>query len=283
MIDDGSLCLHIPRLVQPQNFVSFTACLAMIPCEDLNYECEEEEEAAAAAAFAVLLYQLLAARQARTEQRRAHSHRLYLCRRELLPNPRVGTPWQRLWASQDDRAFITTMGFDVATFRLLLEGPGRFGELWETSPIPRNDVCATGGPRVWRRSLDGAGALGLVLHYLGSAMLEVSLQQIFALIPATLNRYLEFAEEILFQSLRSLKAASISMPRRLSKLQHLSSLIQTRHPLLDGAFGSIDGLSLLVQESDDPELENAMYNGWKTSHCINNVLAFSPEGNSDLT
>jgi len=61
MIDDGSLCLHIPRLVQPQNFVSFTACLAMIPCEDLNYKCEEEEEAAAAAAFAVLLYQLLAA------------------------------------------------------------------------------------------------------------------------------------------------------------------------------------------------------------------------------
>jgi len=61
MIDDGSLCLHIPRLVQPQNIVSFTACLAMIPCEDLNYECEEEEEAAAAAAFAVLLYQLLVA------------------------------------------------------------------------------------------------------------------------------------------------------------------------------------------------------------------------------
>jgi len=105
------------------------------------------------------------------------------------------------------------MGFDVAMFWLLLEGPGRFGELWETSPIPRNDVCVTGGPRVWHRSLDGAGALGLVLHYLGLAMLEVSLQQIFALIPATLNGYLEFAEEILFQSLHSLKSASISMPR----------------------------------------------------------------------
>jgi len=56
-----------------------------------------------------------------------------------------------------------------------------------------------------------------------------------------------------------------------------------QHPLLDGAFGSIDGLSLLVQESDDPELKNAMYNGWKTSHCINNGLAFSLEGNSNLT
>jgi len=53
---------------------------------------------------------------------------------------------------------------------------------------------------VWHCSLDGAGALGLVLHYLGSAMLEVSLQQIFTLIPATLNRYLEFAEEIYFKA-----------------------------------------------------------------------------------
>ena len=102
MIDDGSLCLHIPRLVQPQNFVSFTACLAMIPFEDLNYECEEEEEAAAAAAFAVLLYQLSAARQARTEQHQAHSHRLYLRCCKSLPNRHVGLPWQRLWASQDD-------------------------------------------------------------------------------------------------------------------------------------------------------------------------------------
>jgi len=79
-------------------------------------------------------------------------------------------------------------------FQLLLEGPGWFGELWETSPIPHNDVCATGGPRVWHRSLYGAGALGLVLHYLGSAMLEVSLQQIFALIPATLNRCYDFEQ-----------------------------------------------------------------------------------------
>jgi len=38
-------------------------------------------------------------------------------------------------------------------------------------------------------------------------MLEVSLQQIFALIPATLNRYLEFVKEILFQTLCSLKEA----------------------------------------------------------------------------
>ncbi|KAH9000055.1 hypothetical protein EDB92DRAFT_1757627, partial [Lactarius akahatsu] len=89
--------------------------------------------------------------------------RLYLRRGELLPNPHVGTPWQRLWESQEDRAFITMMGFDVATFRLLLESPGRFRERWETTPIPRNDVSALGAPRLTGRSLDGAGALGLAL------------------------------------------------------------------------------------------------------------------------
>jgi hypothetical protein len=45
--------------------------------------------------------------------------------------------------------------------------------------------------------------------------------------------------------------------------------------MLSGAFGSI---SLAVQESDDPELENATYNGWKTDHQVNNVFVFSPEG-----
>jgi len=68
------------------------------------------------------------------------------------------------------------------------------------------------------------------------------------------------------------------MPQTQDKLEYLGSLIKKRHPLLDGAFGSIDGLSLPVQESDDPEIENATYNGWKSSHFISNVLVFSPEG-----
>ena len=50
--------------------------------------------------------------------------------------------------------------------------------------------------------------------------------------------------------------------------------------MLVGASGSIDGLSLIAQESDDPEIENATYNGWKTDYCVNNVLVFSPEGYS---
>lgn len=245
---------------------------------DYNDNDDEEEAAVAAAVLAFAIHQVFQARNKRVRQRRPH--RLYLCRRELPPNPRVGTAWQRLWASQSDRAFITTMGVDVATFRLLLEGPGRFGELWDTTPIPRNDVSSRGEPRMGARSLDAAGALGLILHYLGSAMLEVTLQQVFALTPSVLSRYLEFAEAILHQTLVSMREGSVSMPHHLEDLRRLSALITDRHPLLEGAFGSIDGLSLMAQESDEPELENATYNGWKTDHRINNVLAFSPEGES---
>lgn len=105
------------------------------------------------------------------------------------------------------------MGFDVATFRLLLDGPGHFAERWNTANIPRTDLSNSGQPHPGGRSLDAPGALGLVLHYLNSAMLEVSLQQIFALIPATVSRYLSFARDILYETLLTMKEASISWPR----------------------------------------------------------------------
>lgn len=72
--------------------------------------------------------------------------------------------------------------------------------------------------------------------------------------------------------------AAIMFPDSLDKYHYFSDLITQRHPMLEGAFGSIDGLSLVAQESDDPEIENATYNGWKTDHRVNNVFVFSPEG-----
>ena len=123
----------------------------------------------------------------RTCVRHRNVNQLYLHRQDLLPKPRIGTPWQVLYAARNDRAFITTMGFDVETFHHLLEGRGGFAEQWELSTIPCNDVAMIGEPCLGSRSLDAAGGLGLVLHYLGSAMLEISLQQIFALTPSTVS------------------------------------------------------------------------------------------------
>ena len=68
--------------------------------------------------------------------------RLYLTRSELLIHPQGRTPWQALYHSNNDRAFITTMGLDVRTFHLLLESG--FRESWETQPIVRADANSHG-------------------------------------------------------------------------------------------------------------------------------------------
>ena len=47
-------------------------------------------------------------------------------------------------------------------------------------------------------------------------------------------------------------------------VQYLNFLIVARHSALTGAFGSMDGLNLMTQESRDEEIENATYNGGST-------------------
>jgi hypothetical protein len=204
-----------------------------------------------------------------------HPRRQYLGRASLLPNPRLGTPWTRLYENHDNRAFITTMGIDAPTFRAILEAG--FGHLWSTRPIPRPDMDTTVQPRAERRSLDAAGGLGLVLHWLSSTMRQISLQQIFALIPATVSRYLRFALSILLEVLRQMPQATIAWPQGDEFLE-LSGYVSVRHPLLQGVFGSIDGLNLPCQVSSDVEVENATYNGWLHSHFISSVIVFSSKG-----
>lgn len=162
----------------------------------------------------------------RAEGRR--KHRLYLCRPELISNPRVGTPWQALHQSRSDRAFITTMGLDTATFQLLLDSGFEF--LWNSTPIPRTDTNTAGEPRLGARSLDAAGGLGLYLHYLRSSMRETGLQLVFALIPSTVSRYLAFARQILLDTLHQCPAARVGWPDD-SELNEMTNLVQVTSSL----------------------------------------------------
>ena len=205
--------------------------------------------------------------------------RLYLTRSELLIHPQGRTPWQALYHSNNDRAFITTMGLDVRTFHLLLESG--FRESWETQPIVRADANSCGRPRLQARSLDAAGSLGLILHYLASAIPDIGLQQIFALIPTTVSRYINFGLRILLSTLCLIPEAAIRWPDG-QEFQELNELIAQRHPLLGeegrGAFCSMDGLKLAVQVSDDPDIENATYNGWLHGHFETSIFVLSPKG-----
>ncbi|KAG2074923.1 hypothetical protein BDR04DRAFT_1007055 [Suillus decipiens] len=65
------------------------------------------------------------------------------------------------------------MGVDVPTFSSLLTAG--FVQAWYETPIPHEDVSVHRTPRIDKCSLDAAGPLGLVLHYLNSTMHAISL------------------------------------------------------------------------------------------------------------
>lgn len=201
--------------------------------------------------------------------------RQYLRRAVLLPDPRINTPWTRLYLSHDDPAFITTMGINFPTFQAILAAG--FGHLWYTRSITHPDTDTKGKPRAGGRSLNAEGGLGLVLHWLSSTMRQVSLQQIFALVPSTVSRYLRFALPILLEVLKNMPSATIAWPHGHESLK-LSGYVSIRHPLLDGVFSSMDGLNLPCQVSSDIEMENATYNGWLHSHFVSSVIVFSSKG-----
>lgn len=241
--------------------------------EEEEDDAEEQLESLGLAAGLLVLHGIEESRHLRTQRR--HDRRHYLCRSHLLPNPRTNTPWQVLYASANDRAFITTMGFDVRGFQMLLEAG--FEGKWNSRAIPRPDVSASAEPLINRRSLDAAGALGLTLHYLSSTMQNTSLMQIFALIPTTVSRYLHFALDILLETLRGMPDGRVQWLAG-EEFQENNALITVRHPLLTGAFASMDGLNLPVQTSDDAEVENATYNGWLSEHFVSCVFAFAATG-----
>jgi len=205
------------------------------------------------------------------------TRRGYLNRSELLPNPLGDTPWTVLYRSHSDPAYLAAMGVDVAAFQAILDAG--FSHRWYSTPLRRSDAAPARNPRCVTRSLDAGGALGLLLHWLTSTMHQISLQQIFALIPSTTSRYIATALPLLVETLRSMSSARICWPQG-DEFHELSQLVSARHPLLSGVFGSIDGLNIPCQVSADLDLENATYNGWLHGHYVSSVIAFSSRGAS---
>jgi hypothetical protein len=167
------------------------------------------------------------------------------------------------------------MGLNVAAFNQILSAG--FEESWNSTAIPHNDVAGAATPRLYQRSLDAAGALGLVLHFLSSTMPEVSLQQIFALIPTTTSQYINFSFSILLAALHKIQEASILWPEG-DEFKKLADLVIAWHHLLTRAFGTMDGVNLAVQVLKNQEIENVTYNGWLNEHFVSSVLAFASNG-----
>ncbi|QRW24360.1 DDE superfamily endonuclease [Rhizoctonia solani] len=111
-------------------------------------------------------------------------------------------------------------------------------------------------------------------------MSKVALQVVFALVPSTVLRYINFALDILLEILKEIPEAHLAWPTE-AKMQENSHLITRKHcgaKYLDGAFGFMDGLNLPLQASGDHNKQNANYNGWLHKHVISNIIVFLPEG-----
>lgn len=116
---------------------------------------------------------------------RRKRRRTYLTRPSLL-NPRIESPWMKLFASGNDRSMIATTGLDYRSFHRILDGG--FRERFNNDTLRRNDVALHGTPRLGGRSLPAEGCLSLCLTWLSSSMSEQSLQQIFGLVPSNCSR-----------------------------------------------------------------------------------------------
>ncbi|KZV63120.1 hypothetical protein PENSPDRAFT_617033 [Peniophora sp. CONT] len=238
---------------------------------NLLFDSDSEDEERDAGAFIVL-----GALQAdRLRRLRRSATRQYLTRPQLLPDPRENTSWTRLYEHGDDRAYITCMGFNRAGFEYILNNG--YADAWNSNTIPRPDTSAHGAPRLGRRSLDAAGALGLALHYLCSCVDDTDISLIFAIIPTTISRYISWSLKILLDILREMPEAQIPWPDEDDCAEY-SILIEQKYSLLGGGIGFCDGLKIRVTVSDDPDIENATYNGWLHAHFESCVFVFSPRG-----
>ena len=92
----------------------------MIQQEEEGEEGDLEEEQSAALADVALMI-IAAAESPRLCAERRQPSQLSVCRPQPLPNSRKDNPWQVLYQSHSDRAFITTMGFDVDAFTYVIE------------------------------------------------------------------------------------------------------------------------------------------------------------------
>ena len=116
---------------------------------------------------------------------------------------------------------------------------------------------------------DPKKALGLVYHYLTSAMPDTALQQIFALVPSTVTRYRAWAMKILLNVLRCIPSGRISWWKDEDECAEDSALICARNVFVGRVFwdcprvcnGKIDVTDLPLRSLDSGQATESAYGG----------------------
>jgi hypothetical protein len=172
------------------------------------------------------------------------------------------SPIAKLLCSGDDMAYINVMGIDRSTFHHIHD-------------IVFKDVIHDAHYHL--RASETQIDLSIALHYLTSTMKQKTLSELSGLPPGTLSRHLRYALNMMNKHIDDIPEAKIEWPSP-ARMSVLAKKIEARQPAIKNAFGFVDGLSLPVADFLDPNIQNAYYNGYKSSCRTNNLIVYSPEG-----
>ena len=188
-------------------------------------------------------------------------NKLNLTRTSILqPRP---APWDRLLNFGDDGSFVTMTGFTRPAFIYL-----------ESILKPPPPPFPVGGRPT---KLNFRAQLGLFLMWNSSRMRIKDLCLIFGCVPTSAHRYLKNLLSRAAPILRKLPDARIQFPD-VTELARLAALVQLRESLVCNISGFVDGCSIKIGCTSDPDIQNAYYNGFTCDTCVNNVFLFSLEG-----
>ena len=77
--------------------------------------------------------------------------------------------------------------------------------------------------------------------------------------------------------LRSHPLARVEFPNE-ARMRLYSDMVSAREPMVTNVIGSMDGLGLTTECTDERLTQNAYYCGYDCDTMVNNVLVFGPDG-----
>ena len=172
-------------------------------------------------------------------------------------------PWERLINFGDDGSFLTMTGFSRPAFLIL-----------ETILKPPPPPFKLGGRP---SKLNFRAQLGLFLMWCCSRMKIKELCLLFGCVPSSAHRYLKKMLSRAAPILRKHPDAVVKFPD-VPEMARLANLVALREPRVRNVVGFVDGCSIKIECTSEPNIQNAYYDGFTCDTCVNNVLLFSPEG-----
>ena len=171
------------------------------------------------------------------------------------------SPWSRIKSSTRDDTWVSAISIRLAPFARLVD---------ITTPYLVRG--RTGHP-----NLSPVDVVGLTVMWLTSRLLQSDLSLIFGQSPSIICRELQRGRTALRHALRIDHDSRIEWPDAPT-MQRFAFMVQNKRHELRDVFGFMDGVHFPIFNPDNPNEQNAYYNGWVREVSVTNVLVFTPDG-----